>query len=66
VALAEEELDTLGSEDTLLHGETLLVVATGDLEDVALELLADAVTSNLVGDALVHEDGAAGGRGKLN
>jgi len=29
--------------DSLLHGETLLVVAAGDLEDVAFEFVADAV-----------------------
>lgn len=33
--------------DTLLHGETLLVVATGNAEDVALELIAKVVAGNL-------------------
>ena len=47
VAVAEEEADTGGMHNTLLHGETLLVVAAGDLEDVALELIANAVTWNL-------------------
>lgn len=47
VAVGEEEADTAGVEDTLLHGETLLVVSSGDAEDVALELVADGVTGNL-------------------
>jgi hypothetical protein len=42
--------------DTLLHRETLLVVASGDLEDVALELVADAVARDFVTHAAVHED----------
>lgn len=40
VAFGEEEADTGRMHDTLLHGETLLVVAAGDAEDVALELVA--------------------------
>jgi len=47
VALSEEETDTRRVHDTLLHGETLLVVASGDAEDVALELVTDGVTRNL-------------------
>lgn len=56
VTLREEEADTGRVHDTLLHGETLLVVSTGDAEDVALELIADGVTGNLSAHALVHED----------
>lgn len=37
-------------QDTLLHGETLLVVSTGNAENVALELIAEVVT----GDFLAH------------
>jgi hypothetical protein len=47
VALGEEESDTEGLEDTLLHRETLLVVATSDAEDVTLELVAEVVTRDL-------------------
>lgn len=47
VAVSEEEADTVGSKDTLLHGETLLVVSTSDAEDVALELVTDGVTGDL-------------------
>jgi hypothetical protein len=47
VAIGEEKSDSSGMHDTLLHGETLLVVAAGDLEDVALEFVADGVARNL-------------------
>lgn len=40
---------------TLHHGEPLLVVSTGDAENVALELIAQGVTRHLLGDALVVE-----------
>ena len=47
VAVGEEKTDTEGLHDTLLHGETLLVVSTSDAEDVALELITDRVTRDL-------------------
>lgn len=47
VSLGEEKADTGWVHNTLLHGETLLVVSSGDLEDVALELVSDGVTGNL-------------------
>lgn len=56
VAIGEEEADTGWVHNTLLHRETLLVVAAGDPEDVALELVADAVTRNLMSHATLHED----------
>lgn len=34
-----QHLDTVRSQDTLLHWESLLVLSSQDLEDVALELL---------------------------
>ncbi len=43
------------AEHTLHHGETLLVIAAGNLEHVTLELLAERVGGNLSGDALVEE-----------
>lgn len=42
--------------NTLLHREALLVVSAGDSEDVTLELVANAVTRNLLAHAAVHED----------
>lgn len=56
VALAEEQADTSWVHDTLLHWEALLVVASGDLEDVSLPLVADAVAWNLLAHTAVHED----------
>ena len=58
MAVGEEEADTVGDKDTLLHGETLLVVATSDAEGVALEFIAERVGSDLLGDLLVVEDTA--------
>jgi len=55
VALREEETDTSWVHDTLLHRETLLVIASGDLEDVSLEFIADAVTWDLSAHTLLHE-----------
>jgi len=51
--LLEKETGTAGREDTLLHGETLLVVTAGDAEDVASELVAELLSVHLLGDALV-------------
>jgi hypothetical protein len=56
VAVSEEQTDTGWVHNTLLHRETLLVVAAGDPENVALELVADRVSRNLVSHATVHED----------
>lgn len=41
VAVGKEEADTVGSNDTLLHRETLLVVTTGDADNVSLPLVAE-------------------------
>src|SRR5690348_10967416 len=56
VTLGQQEADTGGEEDSLLHGETLLVVTSGDAEDVTLELVTERVDGNLSGDALVVKD----------
>jgi hypothetical protein len=56
VSVGEEEAHTGRVHDTLLHGETLLVVAAGDLEDVALELVANGVARDFLTHAAVHED----------
>ena len=41
--------------DTLLHWETLLVVSSGDLENVSLVLITNAVTWNLLTHAFVDK-----------
>lgn len=63
LATGEEELDAGVDEDALHHGEALLVLSSGDLEDVALELVAESVSLDLLGHALVEEDAAAQGEG---
>lgn len=47
VAVGEEEADTSRVHDTLLHRETLLVVAASDADDIALPLVAQAVGGDL-------------------
>lgn len=49
-SLLHEDLDSAVDQDTLLHGETLLVVSTGDSEGVSLEL----GTENLSVDIGAH------------
>jgi len=56
VAVGEQEADTGWVHDTLLHRETLLVVTAGDLDDVSLELVADAVGGDFLTHAALHED----------
>ena len=58
VAVGKEEADTVGDKDTLLHRETLFVVAAGDTEDVASPLIANRVGRNFLRDFLVEEDTA--------
>ena len=55
VALAEKKADTAGSENSLLHGESLLVVASGDAEDVALPFVAQGGGINLHAHTLLVE-----------
>jgi len=55
VTIAQEETDTSWVHNSLLHWETLLVVAAGDLEDVALEFVANAVTWDLCAHSLIHK-----------
>jgi hypothetical protein len=56
VTLGKKELDTGGVENTLLHGETLLVVTTSDLKDVALELVTKGITLDLLAHSLLVEN----------
>lgn len=58
VTSGEEEAGTASEEDTLLHGETLLVVTTGDLEDEALPLVAEEISLNLLTHTLIVERAA--------
>ncbi len=55
VAVAQQQAHARRVQHALLHGEALLVVAARDAEDVALELVADAVAGHLGAHAAVHE-----------
>ena len=50
LTLLHEDLDSAVDQDTLLHGETLLVISTSDSEGVSLEL----GTENLSVDIGAH------------
>lgn len=47
MTIGKEKADTSRVHDSLLHRETLLVVAAGDSKDVALEFITNAVARNL-------------------
>ena len=55
VALAQQQADTVGQKDTLLHGETLLVVTTGNAENVTLEFVTERIADDFLGHAFVVE-----------
>lgn len=55
VAGRQQQSNSGWVQHTLLHWETLLVVTTSDLEDVALELVADKVTLNFLTHTLLVE-----------
>ena len=55
VSLGEEEPDPGLGEHALLHGESLLVVASGDSEDVALPLVSEGGGVNVLTHALLVE-----------
>merc|ERR1712072_462200 len=54
-ALLQQKTNTVGGQDTLHHGETLLVVSARDLEAVALELLTERIGIDFLGHPLVEE-----------
>merc|ERR1719470_11251 len=55
VALRQEEPGATVGEDTLLHGEPLLVVTPGDAEHVPLELISKSVSFNFLAHTLLIE-----------
>ena len=56
MALAEQQPNAGGVHDSLFHGEPLLVVSAGDLEDVACEFGPEGVGGHFLTHAAVHED----------
>jgi len=55
VTVSQEETGSLGEENTLLHWETLLVVTTGDAENVTLPLGTQGLSGNVVSHLLLDE-----------
>jgi len=55
LALLQQETHPGVAQDTLLHGETLFVISSCDLKDVALELVAKGVTLDLSRHTFVKE-----------
>jgi hypothetical protein len=56
VAFGQQQTHTGWMHNTLLHRETLLVVATSDLEDVILKLRTNRVTGDFLSHSFVHKD----------
>ena len=54
----EEESDSVSREDSLLHGETVLVEAAVDSEDIALELLSKSIGFNFLAHTFLEKDSA--------
>lgn len=61
VAIGKEKTDTVWDEDTLLHGETLLIVTTGNTEDVAFPFFTERVCGYFLCNPLLIEDTAGEG-----
>ncbi len=55
MTVGQQQTDTVGQEDTLLHRETLLVVSSSNPEDISLELVRDVVTGDFLRDFFVHK-----------
>lgn len=58
MAIGKEKADAVWNKDTLLHRETLFVVATCNAEDVALPFVTNRVSWDFLRDFLVVEDTA--------
>ena len=55
VSLAEQKTNTAGGENSLLHGESLLVVASGDAENITLPFVTQGGGIDLHAHALFIE-----------
>jgi hypothetical protein len=61
VTVGEEKANTVRQENALLHRKALLVVATGNAENITLPLVTNRVGRDLLRDLLVIEDTAVKG-----
>jgi hypothetical protein len=64
VTLGHQKTNTVRQENTLLHGETLLIVTTRDTENVTLEFVTERITRDFLGHTLIVETTAT--REKVN
>ena len=55
VGSVQKKADAVGSQDSLLHGETLLIESSSDTEDVSLVLVSQEVSRDILTDALIVE-----------
>merc|ERR1711955_71559 len=55
VTLVEEEPHTSIGQHTLLHGESLLVISSGNPDNVSFELISESVSINLLSHSLFIE-----------
>lgn len=56
MARRKKESDTSIGEDALLHGKALLVVTTGNAENVSLPFVSNGIAFNLLAHAFVIKD----------
>jgi len=57
LASTHKESNSTLDEDTLFHGETVLIVTTGNFEDVSLEFITKSVTVDFLAHSFTVEDG---------
>jgi len=57
LASTHKESNSTLDEDTLLHGETVLIVTAGNFEDVSLEFITKSVTFDFLAHSFTVEDG---------
>ena len=57
LASTHKKSDSTLDEDTLFHGETVLIVTTGNFEDVSLEFITESVTFDFLAHSFTVEDG---------
>ena len=60
VPIGEEQTNTVGKQDTLLHGKPLLVVSTRYTKDVTFEFITQSVGLDFLSDFLLIKDAARG------
>ncbi len=60
ITFAQQQADSASRQNSLHHGETLFVISSGDLEDVALPFITQGISLYLGRDTLIVEDAPLG------